>query len=228
MDWTLALDRNKRVLLRLVMGMMALAGRSEGQPVARVSRTTSLRILRLLRPAESALRRLILIAEYVLDIPETEPTGTRTRAKSAAKAKSSDASGKRAPAFGLLDPRKPVGPPKRQRRPKGPGPRMWCFDGTDPAFDDGAVDAPSETVDAVRLCRRLLAMLHALEDLPKQVRRLRRLRARRKAAGNPISHPMRRGRPPGYRARNRHFVDVILKECQQLALRAANKPPDTS
>jgi len=219
MNWTLAIDRNQRILVRLVAALMVLAGMSDGNTPKTLPRATALNILRLLRPSESALRRLIAIADYVLPVVERASRAVR-KTKGTKRARSTKAR-KRAPAFALLDPRKRLGPPNHRRRAKGAGPRLWFLDDRDPVFESDGGAVLSETVDAARLHRRLLAMMNALQDLPKQVERLRRLRARQKASKKPVKRVMRPGRPPGHRARGTHYIDAVLKECQTLALRVA-------
>jgi hypothetical protein len=84
-------------------------------------------------------------------------------------------------------------------------------------------------VSAVRLARRLEAVRHALEDIPRQAKRLVRWQARRSRPDvyPPRSTaPLRPGRPPGYRAEPDHDVDDILIECHRLALDAMRN--DTS
>jgi hypothetical protein len=79
--------------------------------------------------------------------------------------------------------------------------------------DDGKVDAR-------RLSRRLEAIKLALEDLPRQAKRLVRLKARREALQKrrpTFTSPLRPGRPPGYRKKPRHEVDEVLIECHGLA-----------
>jgi hypothetical protein len=86
---------------------------------------------------------------------------------------------------------------------------------------------PDEGVNAERLCRRLQALKLALEDLPRQARRLARWRARREKAANPkFREPLRPGRPPGHRRTPIHDVDHVLGECHALARDAME--PDTS
>jgi len=89
---------------------------------------------------------------------------------------------------------------------------------------------PEGEIPARALCRRLIALKAALDDLPGHALRLARLRARR---GFLARHgdladalrpaPLRRGRPPGWRRKLLHPVDDILNECHELALEA--KPP---
>ncbi len=84
-------------------------------------------------------------------------------------------------------------------------------------------------VNAAALHRRLRALRLALADLAKQARRLARYNGRRDAAlkaGRPARlSPLRPGLPPGWRARPRHAIDPVLRECHRLALDLAN---DTS
>jgi hypothetical protein len=62
MDWTLAIARNRDALLRIVAGLYVLAGLTGGQIADVLPRAIYHAILRVLRPAESAVRRLIMIA----------------------------------------------------------------------------------------------------------------------------------------------------------------------
>jgi hypothetical protein len=77
---------------------------------------------------------------------------------------------------------------------------------------------PDGQVDAARLSARLEALKRALDDLPRQARRLVRARARRdKVARLQLQSVMRPGRPPGYRKVPTHDVDHVLAECHWLA-----------
>jgi hypothetical protein len=82
--------------------------------------------------------------------------------------------------------------------------------------------------DATRLCRRLQALQAALRDVPAQARRLARWLARgeklRQSGRWARVSPLRSGRPPGHRARNRHPVDEVLKDCHELALYSMANP----
>ena len=73
-------------------------------------------------------------------------------------------------------------------------------------------------VDATNLIRRFLAVVDALQDIPRHAMRLARWRARPVEERHPPrSSPLRTGRPPGFRQRPKHEVDEILKECDWLA-----------
>jgi hypothetical protein len=86
---------------------------------------------------------------------------------------------------------------------------------------------PDGLVNAARLSRRLQALKLALEDLPRQARRLARWRVRRETAPSPkFKSPLRPGHPPGYRRKPVHEVDEVLIECHGLACDALK--PDTS
>ena len=59
MDWARAIDINRTALTRIVAALIAMVGLSAA---ARLPRAVHRAALRLLRPAESAVRRLIVIA----------------------------------------------------------------------------------------------------------------------------------------------------------------------
>ncbi len=70
MDWNLAIEKNRETLKRIVAMLVAMAGltggphpevRAEGQPRRTLPRHLHRAILRLLRPAESAVRRLVIV-----------------------------------------------------------------------------------------------------------------------------------------------------------------------
>ena len=75
--------------------------------------------------------------------------------------------------------------------------------------------------------RRLQALKLALEDLPRQARRLARWRVRRENMTSPkFKSPLRPGQPPGHRKKHIHPIDEVLTECHWLAWEAMK--PDTS
>ena len=90
-----------------------------------------------------------------------------------------------------------------------------------------ATPPPDGLVGAERLTRRLLALKAALDDLPRQARRLARWRVRRENMPSPkFRSPLRPGPPPGRRRKPVHPIDEILTECHWLAFEAMK--PDTS
>ena len=86
--------------------------------------------------------------------------------------------------------------------------------------------ADNDPMNAAELCNRLLAVKSALDDLPRQAKRMLRLKTRdpRKFIFKP---PLRPGLPPGWRRRGRDEIDEVLRECHKLAVRA-KQAPDTS
>ena len=151
------------------------------------------------------------------------------------------------PSFQLFDPRKNF----TARRGKGRRvvPRIHIFGNDDiwgndhiwenaptvaalwaahrPIMVDPAPPPPDGLVAAARLTRRLQALKSALEDLPRQARRLVRWQERRKASPIPkFLSPLRPGHPPGHRRKPIHEIDEVLIECDILACEAMK--PDTS
>ena len=101
-----------------------------------------------------------------------------------------------------------------------PPPRPAASPASRPPSADGLVSA-------ARVIRRLEALESALQDLPRQAKRLVRWRMRQETSPNPsFKSPLRPGRPPGHRTRAVHQVDELLSECHWLARYAGM--PDTS
>ena len=61
MDWDFSIERNREPLLPHIVGLFALIGLVEGGMVERLSRPLYRKVLRILRSAESAVRRLIVV-----------------------------------------------------------------------------------------------------------------------------------------------------------------------
>jgi hypothetical protein len=191
-------------------------------------------ILRVLRPAESAVRRLIVMAARGLVAREVAP---RPMPKGRIIGKGGAS---RPPSFQLFDPHKSF---IRIRRPRKvariePRIRVLSYDPRIPILWRTPVPHPPPEpakpvddglIDATRLSRRLHALKLALDDIPRQAKRLVRWQARRSRPDiypPKFSVPLRPGRPPGYRAKRSHDIDDILNECHDLALIA--QKPDTS
>ncbi len=229
MDWALAIERNREPLLRIVAALFAMIGLGEGNTVERLSLPVYRAVLQVLRPAEAAVRRLVIVVARGLVVKPSPvrpaPAGFKISSKTQGPV-----------SFRLFDPRKQLEGVNGRRR-KGPRIRViGCdFDPRVPAFlrpgymppAPAAAPAPDGTVNAGPLCRRLVAIKAALEDLPRQARRYARWRARPFAARRPkLVSTLRRGAPPGYRKRSTHEVHAILAECQWLAHTVLE--PDTS
>lgn len=238
-----AIERQRRPLLRIVATMFAMVGLVEGARVERLATPVYRAVLRLLRPAESAVRRLIVAASHGLTLTPPRPrSSSRPLARDARK-------GPSRASFRLFDPRPRFSSafaferPKRVgiKRVRRPEPRIHVldvgFDPRIPLFRQAAVSAspapppapPVEegSVSGVHLSRRLAAIKCALDDLPRQARRYLRWQARPVADRRPChASALRPGKPPGHRKHPTHAVDQILEECDWLARQS--RLPDTS
>jgi hypothetical protein len=205
-DFTLAIERHRVALLRIVVTLFGMLGLAEGAAVGRISRLRNNAILRVLRLAEAAVRRLIVAAAR--DVV-AKPRPSRPFPKGTKIPRGTGTSNK-TPAFQLSDKHEPWLPPRSKRKPKKPGPRISFLE------DDGLIHdwkyphltaeqlaalraaqavqpQPSPKpqprpkrendgkVDGSRLQRRLQAIMGALKDIPKQAQRLANWKARREA-----------------------------------------------
>ncbi len=246
-DWAGAIEINRDALIMIVAALFRMLRIEGDDEPERLPRHLHRAALRLLRPAESAARRVIVMAARGLampSLPALRPKAQGAMAKATKTVKLPDTPGRsRVPAFKLYDKRlyfpELVQHPRRRRRklPDHLLPRIAVLDysGYDPripAFlrpqpepvplpppppepepDDGQITAQP-------LCRRLWALKAALEDVPRQAKRLMRWQARREQIRKlrPIFvTPLRPGHPPGHRKKPTHEVDRVLAECSWLA-----------
>ena len=198
--------------------------------VARIPQPLHRAVLRVLRPAKSAVRRLIVIAARGL-VVKLAPSRPMPEGAQIGKG-----GGSRRPSFQLFDPRKNFAELRQHRVKYAKHPPRILFFGDDSRVDSlwpapqpvaAPAPPPDGLVNAERLSRRLQALKVALEDLPRQARRLARWRVRRETAQSPkFRSPLRPGPPPGHRRKPIHEVDEVLTECHGLAWEAMK--PDTS
>ena len=213
MDYTKALERNFDALAAIILALGAML-RAGIIGDGRITKILRLAVLRILTPAESAVRRLIVIAARDLPWPSLwqnwypgepgereKPEGPVTRL-----------------AFPLFE-RQNAAP--KSLKTSGPRIRSLSEPGRDPAGFPAAPLAPppiDPTVDARRLWLRFEALHNALAGLPAEARRLVWHQARRglskKLAPRP---PLRSGNPPGHRKKRTQEIDDVLKEFQFLA-----------
>jgi len=230
MDWDHAIKRNSEVLAGIVETLFVMLGLVGEATVSRISWPAYRAVLRVLRPAESCLRRLIVVAARNIVIA---PVASRPKTAVAIKPSKRGIS---RPSFQLFDPQPRIMLPRR-RISKRAVPRIHFFNTDGEFITIGPPIRPAKTparpksadgmVNAARVIRRLEALESALADLPRQAKRLVRWRMREEKSENPsFKTPLRPGRPPGSRRRAVHLVDELLDECQWLAHRAAM--PDTS
>ena len=220
MDWEQAIERHREHLARIVAALFAMLGLVEGGGASGLSRPVYRAVLRVLYPAESAVRRLIVVVARGLvgELPVRRPVP--------AGLKLLKRQGTGRVSFQLCDVRRSFAAESRRPGPRIE-PRIHAFSngqlvtilGRSP-FDP--LPQPDNAINVVRLCRRLSAIKSALENLPREAKRLARWRARM-AAKPPekFRKPLRLGRPPGHRKESLHEVDEVLKDCHWLAWEAA-------
>lgn len=257
MDWAAAIGKNREALRRILASLVAMAGlgphpeaRAEGEPRSTLPRDLHRAVLRLLRPAEAAARRLIVIAARGLVValpalktktvppaPPAKPSlailrslGIAIVLPPGARIESPrDRTPRKSLLFALAD---PPGRPFRPRRPMQAGvPRIWTPGGRERL----AVPSSDDPISAIRLHLRLAALAAALDDLPGHAERLARWRARRDrclASGrfhrmSPLRPGPAYGRRRPHSRRGIHQVDEILRDTHYFAF-CALESPDTS
>jgi hypothetical protein len=225
MDWAGAIERNSEALKGIIAALFAMLGLDDDPTVSRISHPLHRAVLRVLRPAESAVRRLIVIAArgVVVKLAPSRATPAGHRIGKGGGVRTS---------FQLFDPRKRVAalrlPPRKIVR-NPPRIHFFPYDSLRPVPPPVADPAtpPDGLVSAQCLTRRLQALKLALDDLPRQAKRLARWQLRRKKApSHKFLSPLRPGHPPGHRRKPIYEVDEVLIECDDLAWEAMK--PDTS
>ncbi len=223
-----SIDLNRTALARILAGLFALLRLTEGVEAGvvsgRISRALHRAITRVLRPAESAARRLIASLARTVQVKASPPRPAPTGLVCAER-------GKRRLSFQLFDPRK-----RFFRPPASPGlrPRISFFgDGEARRISLGREPRPPKDgkadglENAANLALRLQALKAALDDLPRQARRLARAFARReKSPRLKLQGVLRPGPAPGWREHPLAEIDHVLHRCDWLAREALT--PDTS
>ena len=243
MDWNAAIEKNREALKRVLAMLVAMAGiasgphpgvpadpeLAEGEPRRTLPRHLHRAVLSLLRPAEAAARRLIIVAArgIVVDLPPARP---RKPTPSSTILRNGIGTGivmprgfrpmaglsRTAPrtlALPLFD---PLPRWSARVRPAANGFPRISIPGLTQPFPVPRAPSPDDPIDAARLTLRLAALARALDDLPREAGRFARWRAARRAmdtadaagaqAGKPGTAgrfrrvwPLRPGRPPGGR-----------------------------
>jgi hypothetical protein len=219
LDYALAIRRNRDQLKEIVLGLFVLARVRVGGSLFTLPSSTFAAIMFVLRPAESAVRRLIVIAAQGLAV---QPRPLAGEVPGIAGRRGLLPSVR---AFKLFDPLKSSDPDS-----------IWD---AEPIWESSfglarnpaVFENPDKTLDAILIGQRLNALMRALENIPHQARRLARWQIKRDAAlkahrQTRIS-PIRPGLPPGWRERKIHEIDDVLRECHGLANDLLNAP-DTS
>jgi hypothetical protein len=235
MDWPLIVERNRERLLAVLAPLFAVLGFDPRR--AALARHMYRAFLITLRPAESAMRRLIIIAAHGLVVKlrlsaaRTFPAGLGLKLRLALE---KDA--ERVPAFCLIDPLKRFAPVDfewaKEWSKEQVMPRISVPDLIDPVFEDRFIPMRDDPIDCAALRRRRRALKDVLDNLPCHARRLARWRARgelaRMIAPKPSRlSPFRPGFAPGYHRHEPNEIDVILGDCHYFAVEAW-RGPDTS
>ncbi len=191
MDWNAAIEKNREALKRVLAMLVAMAGLDGGRP-ATLPRHLHRAVLSLLRPAEAAARRLIIVAArgIVIALP---PTGPR-------KPRPTSTILRNGIGTGIVMPRgfRPSGTPaartlalplfdrlprwNTRKRPAASGFPRISIPGLTQPFPVPRAPSPDDPIDAARLTLRLGALGRALDDLPREARRFARWKARRARA----------------------------------------------
>lgn len=231
-DWPKLIERHRDALLLIVASLFATLGLSETAFNERISRSLHNAILRILRPAEAAVRRLIFVAAKDIEVKPSlskpMPPGTKIPKKG-------DASKPRRMLFQLSDNRGVIEPQKRRKFAKF-GPRISSLDDPNwkpllPRTPGRAPEPKDGLASANRLLQRLLAIKDALENIPKHANRLARWKARRRRQAKTrlvFTIPLRTGPPPFYSEKSTHEAHEILRVCHHLAWEVKVPDPDTS
>ncbi|MFZ2101519.1 MAG: hypothetical protein WAU86_13235, partial [Oricola sp.] len=78
-NWPVAIERNREALLRIVAMLFAIAGLDENTATATLPRHLRFYLIRILRPAESAVRRLVIIVARGLVVEIRPPASQANR-----------------------------------------------------------------------------------------------------------------------------------------------------
>lgn len=213
MNWIIAIDRNRNALLSIIFLLMKSLGLVDGGKLTTLPSRLYRKVLFILRPAEAAVRRLIMMAAYEMELRGVKLRTSRPVVGRSAFAFSNTTNF--APSFNLIDPLKSG---------RGEQPDFALFG---PAFADHHGAPDQIRIPAIGLGCRILALKNALDTIEKQALRLIRwygLRdeALRQSKPHRFS-PLRPGLPPHLRKRPRNEIETILSECHSLALHARER-----
>jgi hypothetical protein len=245
-NWKRAVERYSDELSEIVAELIVMAGLQGVAFVDTLPRRLYFRILSILRPAEYAARRIILMAacklEWDIRIVEAKkgrslrssltspPWGSEGRVETSARSES-EGQGHRVPAFDLFDPAKDYG-------------KFFLSDAEYAALIKAREEArylpvpyhsPDEPVNAISLSRRIRALADAMQNIDRYAIRLARWKARHmpngtKAGAVGLKHtslrslsrcqPMRIGQPPGWKKHPETAIEEVVKDTHILALDA--------
>lgn len=225
----IAMERAWPLLGRLVARVAAMLGLEGGTGPDRIPRFLHRRALRLIRPAEALVRRLIVLMARDMDLPAAAavPASLTPQARAAlSRARRRAAAARRTeaapPRFQLFEPLPSLSGLMRERRaePAGPGPRILFLDQPYPV---APVTEPG--MSAGPLIARLKALETVLANPGKRARRHAKFLARKRRSNAPPGrlNPIRPGPAPG--ARSRHTPPDLLDLLVYMAHEERTGPP---
>jgi hypothetical protein len=236
MDWAFIVERNRERLLAVLAPLLAVLG-FDPRRRQEMPRHFYRSWLVLLRPAESAVRRLIVMAARGI-VVTLKQSASRAFPKGLILSRNAE----HIPAFGLIDPLKRFAPADfewskewgKQWGSEQVIPRISVPGLFDPVFPEPVpVPSSDDPIDTGALVRRIAALKAALDDLPRQAKRLARWKVRRELARRAEVwkpgrlSPLRSGFAPGFHRTDRREIDGILADCHYFAVEAW-RGPDTS
>jgi hypothetical protein len=209
---------NREALKRILAMLVAMAGMGGGTTLPRHLYRA---ILLLLRPAESAVRRLIIAAArgIVVTLPPFRPRKLKpkisdtvaamrrlglavnlsredfARYQAEQKAAERRAARPRTLSLSLLDPMKHPLRIRRRYTPAHAAPRILSLFSDAPYHRLPPPPSPNDPIGAARLMLRLEAIGRALDDLPGQAQRFARWRARNDAVDARVKEGLQPWRP---------------------------------
>ncbi|MFI0845779.1 hypothetical protein [Mesorhizobium sp. IMUNJ 23232] len=200
-DASATIERYREALKSILLMLVGMAGMGSGTTLPRHLHST---ILRLLRPAESAARRLIIATAQgiVVVLPPFRPRKPKlkisntvaamrrlglavnlsrqdfARYQAELKAAERHASRPRRLNLSLLDPLKYPFRIRRKYVPAHAAPRIRSLDDDTPRIPVPQPPSRDDPINAAKLTLRLDALGRALDDLPGQAKRFARWKAR--------------------------------------------------
>ena len=230
-------ERNLSILRSVAVMLVAMAGLTAAQKT--LPRYLHRSVLRLLRPAEAAARRLVIVVarSMVVSIDSLRPYRWKViRRRKRANAQTPLA----LPLFDRLNPHRRVARPVATSVPRISAPGITGLSAIPPRH----LPRPHDEIDASRLHDRLAALQAALKDLTPNARRVALWQARQdllRARGHTVPKPdgknarrflrispLKPDHPPGRFRRSRamparHPVHDVLDHTQELALFALER-----
>ncbi|MEM0900787.1 MAG: hypothetical protein AAGI92_12645 [Pseudomonadota bacterium] len=220
-DWTGAIDKNIRLISRIIAFLFSMTGRTTAREI-KIPRRMRDELFGILRPAESAVRRLIFIiamrtqGPHLLSSSGNESTGRLEDTNKSRIHMVDDQSPLRNRLFPLRDPRKNFSD-------------LFCEEPCETGHHVGAhMDkADTKPVSASGLIKRIASLKHTLDNLPGEARRMTKLLQARqhwlagerteKAARDTVPlPPLRPGLPPGARLRSPNDGQIKRQESEAI------------